>query len=83
MTFSSRLRSTNYVFSIVNEIIFFSLDLSSIAFALYWEAFLTLEYFHSAIAKENNKWKLLTVFSSELVFNILLNVLECTTEGLV
>lgn len=55
MTFSLRLRSTTNIFSVVDEIIFSSLDLSSTAFALYWEKFLTLDYFYSALAKREKK----------------------------
>lgn len=88
MTFSSRLRSTTNIFSVVVEIIFFSSDLSSMDFALCWEQFWTIDYFHSILTRKKKKkkgkgkWKSLTAFSSEFVFNVMIDVLEYTCEGL-
>lgn len=86
MTFSSRLRSTTNIFSVVVETIFFSSDLSSVDFALYWEQILAIDYFHSTLTrkkrkKKKSKWKSLSTFCSEFV-NVMIDVLEYTFEGL-
>lgn len=85
MTFSSRLRSTTNIFSVVVETIFFSSDLSSVDFALYWEQILAIDYFRSTLTrkkrKKKSKWKSLSTFCSEFV-NVMINVLEYTFEVL-